>query len=65
MCIRDRLQNEEDFSIKSIFHLNKEFLIEKISDDFEGPEFHFKIGELVEDYYKVYNDCLLYTSRCV
>lgn len=60
--IDEKLQNEEDFSIKSIFHLNKEFLIEKISDDFEGPEFHFKIGELVEDYYKVYNEILGLTN---
>lgn len=56
--IDEKMQNEEDFSIKSIFHLNKELLIERISGDFEGPEFHFKIGVLVEDYYKIDKEVL-------
>ena len=56
--IDEKMENEEDFSIKSIFHLNKEFLIERISGDFEGPEFHFKIGVLVEDYYKIDKEVL-------
>lgn len=60
--IDEKIKDEEDFSIKSIFHLNKEFLIERISDDFEQPEFHFKIGVLVEDYYKIENEVLGLTN---
>lgn len=51
--VDEKMQNDENFSVLSIFQLNQELLIERISDDFEEPEFHFKIGELVNDYYRI------------
>ncbi|WHF50990.1 DUF4263 domain-containing protein [Chryseobacterium gotjawalense] len=61
--VDEKMQNDENFSVLSIFQLNRELLVERISDDFEEPEFHFLIGELIDDYYKIDNEVLGLTNN--
>lgn len=60
--VDEKMQNDETFSVLSIFQLNRKLLFERISDDFEEPEFHFIIGGLVDDYYKIDNEVLGLTN---
>lgn len=52
------LKSGEDFTFKSIFKLNNDLLLkhtieEGIEEGIDEPEFHFIIGEIEEDYYKI------------
>lgn len=51
--IDKNLEKYEPFTIQSIFKVDKSRFFKKVEDEFDEPEFHFIIGELVEDYYKI------------
>lgn len=54
--VDEKLLEDEDFSIHSIFRVSKEILLEKISNDFDEPIYHFVIGKLDEEYYQINNE---------
>ena len=57
--MKDNLENEEEFTFKSVFNLHKEILEKHISEeDIDEDEFQFVIGKLEDGYYKIDKDVL-------
>lgn len=50
--IEENLKKDDPFSIQSIFKVDRRLLSKKVQDNYDEPEFHFIIGELIDDYYK-------------
>lgn len=48
-----KLETSKPFSIKHIFNVSNEILIERIINDYEPESYTFKIGSLSEDYFKI------------
>lgn len=48
-----KLQSDKPFFIQHIFKVNRNKLLHRIQEDFDEPEFHFVIGELNDNYYKI------------
>jgi hypothetical protein len=51
--VDEKLLSEKPFRIKQIFNVKRDILLERKEDDFEEPEYFFKIGILQNDYYKI------------
>lgn len=53
-----KLNSDESFIMKNVFSLNKNTLIERVEHDSEEPEFFFRIGKLLGNYYNIDKDVL-------
>lgn len=51
--VDDKLLSKKSFQIKKVFNVSKEILIERREEDFEEPEYYFRIGSLEDEYYKI------------
>jgi len=51
--VDEKLLSKKSFQIKQVFNVRKDILIERKEEDFEDPEYYFKIGSLEGEYYKI------------
>ncbi len=51
--IEEKLHSDDIFTIKGVFHVNKENLNKGEETDFEDPEYYFKIGSLTQNYFQI------------
>lgn len=52
--IEEKLKTSKPFSIKHIFNVSNNILLERIINEYQEPKsYNFKIGSLIDDYFKI------------
>lgn len=51
--IEDKISSSESFFINRVFRVNRGILVERNVNDYQEPEYYFKIGDLIGDFFKI------------